>query len=268
MRLIFVLCKKKLRPVVLTFLVTTLLFPWVTQAFGVLYLLAPSRFFQWNENGMDGLVKEVIPLLQYLIPGFLAAWIFYSLTAFKRPDTFGQIVQALIFTFLIQSLVVGLGALLLVIGEGFFSVGVWDRKSEALLSAVIAVLLGFLSCYIASSDKLHRALRRVNITRQTSFPSQWYSAFSTRPRFVVLHLLDNRRLYGWPIEWPAEPTRGQFVIEDPSWLDGEGQEFQIGAEAIVIDVSNVQWVEFSQQNGEQHDEQGSSGNASLLQTNG
>ena len=47
---------------------------------------------------MDDLIKEVIPLLQYLIPGFLAAWIFYSLTAFKRPDTFGQIVQALIFT--------------------------------------------------------------------------------------------------------------------------------------------------------------------------
>lgn len=69
---------------------------------------------------MDGLVKEVIPLLQYLLPGFLAAWIFYALTAFKRPDTFGQIVQALIFTFVIQSLVVGLGSLLLLAGEHFF----------------------------------------------------------------------------------------------------------------------------------------------------
>lgn len=52
---------------------------------------------------MDDLVKEIIPLLQYLIPGFLAAWIFYSLTAFKKPDTFGQIVQALIFTLVIQA---------------------------------------------------------------------------------------------------------------------------------------------------------------------
>ncbi|GEM_PF-6301294 len=43
---------------------------------------------------MDDLVKEIIPLLQYLIPGFLSAWVFYSLTAFKRPNTFGQIVQA------------------------------------------------------------------------------------------------------------------------------------------------------------------------------
>ena len=43
---------------------------------------------------MDDLVKEVIPLLQYLIPGFVSAWFFYTLTSFKRPDTFGQIVQA------------------------------------------------------------------------------------------------------------------------------------------------------------------------------
>lgn len=62
---------------------------------------------------MDDLVKEIIPLLQYLIPGFLSTWIFYSLTAFKRPDTFGQIVQALIFTFVIQGAVLAVGSLCL-----------------------------------------------------------------------------------------------------------------------------------------------------------
>lgn len=55
--------------------------------------ICASSNFSLDWNGMDGLVKEVIPLLQYVLPGFLAAWIFYSLTAFKRPDTFGQIVQ-------------------------------------------------------------------------------------------------------------------------------------------------------------------------------
>lgn len=193
---------------------------------------------------MDDLIKEVIPLLQYLIPGFLAAWIFYSLTAFKRPDTFGQIVQALIFTFVIQSLVVGLGALLLVTGERYFSVGMWDRKSETLWSAVIAVLMGFISCHIASSDKLHALLRKLNITRQSSYPCEWYSAFSTRQRHVVLHLVDGKRLFGWPIEWPAEPARGQFVLEYPRWIDDSDKGIRTGAEIIVIDVSKVQWVEF------------------------
>lgn len=111
---------------------------------------------------------------------------------------------------LIQSLVVGLGALMLVTGERFFSVGFWDKKPEALWSAVIAVLLGFVSCHVASSDKLHSFLRKLKITTQTSYPCEWYSAFSSRPRFVVLHLLDDKRLYGWPIEWPSAPTRGQL----------------------------------------------------------
>ncbi|HEF4758300.1 TPA: hypothetical protein SAN82_000699 [Pseudomonas putida] len=192
---------------------------------------------------MDDLIKEVIPLLQYLIPGFLAAWIFYSLTAFKRPDTFGQIVQALIFTFVIQSLVVGMGALLLVAGERFFSVGLWDRNSETLWSAVLAVLMGVVSCHVASSDKLHAFLRKLKITRQSSYPCEWYSAFSTRQRHVVLHLIDGKRLFGWPIEWPAEPGGGQFVLEHPHWIEDTGQRFHTGAEVIVIDVSKVQWVE-------------------------
>jgi hypothetical protein len=191
-------------------------------------------------------VKEVIPLLQYLIPGFLTAWIFYSLTAFKRPDTFGQIVQALIFTFVIHGAVMVVKAGFLWIGSRGFIIGIWDQKAEASWSFVISVIVGFLSCYWATNDKLHDWLREKGITRQTSFPSEWYSAFSTRPRFVVLHLLDGRRLYGWPAEWPSEAAKGQFVIEDPCWIDETGKEVETGAEVIVIDASKIQWVEFSQ----------------------
>lgn len=195
---------------------------------------------------MDELVKEVIPLLQYLIPGFLTAWIFYSLTAFKRPDTFGQIVQALIFTLIIQAVVSTLGSLFILIGTEGLSIGVWDLKAKTAWSTIVAIALGLVSCYLANSDKLHTRLRDRGITRQTSFPSEWYSAFSTRPRFVVLTLLDGRRLYGWPAEWPSEPTKGQFVIEDPCWINENQEEVETGAEVIVIDASKIQWVEFSQ----------------------
>lgn len=193
---------------------------------------------------MDGLVKEVIPLLQYLIPGFLTAWIFYSLTAFKRPDTFGQIVQALIFTFVIHGAVLVVKAGLLWIGSKGYSVGLWDVKTEASWSFVISVLLGFLSCYWATNDKLHEWLRNIDVTKQTSYPSEWYSTFARHERFVVLHLVDERRLYGWPSEWPSDPSSGQFVIEGPSWLEGD-KERPFGADFVVIDSSKVQWVEFT-----------------------
>lgn len=198
---------------------------------------------------MDDLVKEVIPLLQYLIPVFLTAWIFYSLTAFKRPDTFGQIVQALIFTFVIHGAVLVIKAGLLWIGSKGYAAGVWDVKAEASWSFVISVLLGFLSCFWATNDRLHEWLRNRNITKQTSFPNEWYSTFARHERFVVLHLVDERRLYGWPTEWPSEPQSGQFVIEGPSWLDGD-KELPLGADFVVIAASKVQWVEFTSNQSE------------------
>ncbi|UUQ65179.1 DUF6338 family protein [Pseudomonas fuscovaginae UPB0736] len=195
---------------------------------------------------MDDLVKEVIPLLQYLIPGFLTAWIFYSLTAFKRPDTFGQIVQALIFTFVVHGIVLAISGLCLWIGSKGIVLGRWDEKAEALWSFVISVLIGLISCYLATSDKLHTWLRNRGITEQTSYPNEWYSTFSRYPRFVVLHLNDERRLYGWPSEWPNESTQGQFAIQNPAWLDDKGVQTPCGAQFLVIDASKVQWVEFDQ----------------------
>ncbi|MDH1511822.1 DUF6338 family protein [Pseudomonas mosselii] len=197
---------------------------------------------------MDDLVKEVIPLLQYLIPGFLTAWIFYSFTAFKRPDTFGQIVQALIFTFIIQLLVGLVEALALWLGKHVYAMGLWTPTTKSLWSGVVALALGGTSCYFACNDRLHSWLRDKGITKKTSHPTEWYSAFTGFQRFVVLHLVDERRLYGWPLHWPTEPKEGQFVIQDPSWLDDNGTEMPIAAEIFTIDASRVQWVEFTEKN--------------------
>lgn len=194
---------------------------------------------------MDDLVKEVIPLLQYLIPGFFTAWIFYSLTAFKRPDTFGQIVQALVFTFVIHGIVTGCGKLFLWIGGKFGPIGFWDQSAITVCTALTAVLLGLISCYLANTDLLHSLLRVLRLSSQTSFPSEWYSAFSKHKRFVVLNLVDGRRIYGWPLEWPTEPSQGQFVLHEPSWLDDDGAEIAIPAELFVIDAPKVEWVEFT-----------------------
>ncbi|WP_277761741.1 DUF6338 family protein [Pseudomonas sp. A34-9] len=193
---------------------------------------------------MDDLVKEVIPLLQYLIPGFLSAWIFYSLTAFKRPDTFGQIVQALIFTFVIHGAVLGIGAICLWVGSKGFSVGKWDAKVETMWAFVVSVTLGLVSCYLATNDKLHGWLRSRNVTKQTSYPSEWFSIFAQHHRLVTLHLSDERRVFGWPVEWPPESSSGQFVMQNPCWLDAEGAEVPFGAEFLLIDSGKVKWVEF------------------------
>ncbi|WP_313309270.1 DUF6338 family protein [Stutzerimonas nitrititolerans] len=194
---------------------------------------------------MDGLVTEIIPLLQYLIPGFVTAWIFYCFTSFKRPDTFGQIVQALIFTFLTHNIVLLIKSMLLWVGAHGSSFGPWSATVHSAWSAAVAVFLGFLASWLANNDRLHSRLRDIRLTSKTSHPNEWFSAFSKHKRFVVLHLEDERRLYGWPSEWPSEPSQGQFVMEQPSWLADDGSEIPMPADFLVIAATKVQWVEFT-----------------------
>lgn len=37
--------------------------------------------------------SEAMSILMFLLPGFLAAAIFYSLTSHPKPDAFGQVIQ-------------------------------------------------------------------------------------------------------------------------------------------------------------------------------
>jgi hypothetical protein len=68
--------------------------------------------------------------------------------------------------------------------------------------------------------------------------------------YVVLHLKDERRLYGWPIEWPSVPDRGHFLLVQASWLK-DTEEIPIkGVKSILIDVNDVRWVEFMEKTWE------------------
>jgi hypothetical protein len=194
---------------------------------------------------MEGLAQELIPFLQYLLPGFVTSWLFYALTSYQRPGQFEQIVQALIFTFLIQVGVTLIKYFCFWVGEVWWVVGVWDKTAEPVWAVIMAVLLGLGFSYFANTDKLHAVLRKVGVTRETSYPSEWYNSFLSNESYIVLHLRDERRMMGWPREWPSSPIKGQFVLELPAWLAEDGAHLPLqGAAYFVIDVKEVFWVEF------------------------
>ena len=182
-------------------------------------------------------------LLQYLLPGFLAAWVFYGFTSYPKPSQFERIVQALVFTLLIQSVVFIERWVALAFGR-IHSFGSWTNQSESLAATVTAILMGAAFSFYANNDEFHRFVRKFRITRETSFPSEWFGAFTKNVTYVVLHFEDERRLYGWPIEWPSEPNAGHFVLAQPSWIvDGEDAPIT-GVESVIVNVKDVKWVEF------------------------
>lgn len=188
--------------------------------------------------------KEILTLLTQLMPGFLTAWVVYGLTTYTKPAQFERIVQALIYSFIVNALVGLFKPILLFVGE-FVQVGTWNQHSDLTASAFIAIGLGILLSYFMTNDVFFGFARRIHITSRTPYPSEWYGAFAGKPRFVVLHLEGSRRISGYPIEWPTEPTAGHFRLSEAAWLDDANNEIPLdGNESILIPAKQVEMVEF------------------------
>lgn len=178
---------------------------------------------------------EAMSLLMFLLPGFVAAAVFYWLTSHPKPGAFERIIQALIFTMFVQVVVK--------------TVSPWKETRELILSVLAAIVFGLLAVYALNKDFPHRCLRRLGITRENSYPSEWYSAFDRHANcYLVLHLKDERRLYGWPTEWPSRPDEGHFLIEEVEWLNDDGERRPAESVAgMVVPASEVEMVEFLSQ---------------------
>lgn len=196
--------------------------------------------------------NEAVGLLTYLLPGFVAAAIFYSLTSFPRPGAFERVIVALIFTVIGQTIAdIGFSAFTETGGSAGPS-GEW----KPLASILVAVALGLGASILSNTDLLHRLLRRVGLTRETSYPSEWYSTFTQMgdSHWIVLHLAGERRLYGYAKEWPSNPERGHFRINEPEWLGEDGEPTPAeSVAAVLIPATAVTMKEFiptSHRNGD------------------
>ena len=192
---------------------------------------------------MGEVSKDILTLLTQLLPGFLTAWVVYGLTTYTKPPQFERIVQALIYSFIINGVVSILEWVFLFAGR-FVIIGIWDRSSELVASTFVAVLLGLTLSHFMRFDSFFGMARRLKLTSRTQYPSEWYGAFASKPRYLVLHITGGRRISGYPLEWPTEPTVGHFRLTDAAWIDDDNIENPLDAdESILIEAKQVEMVE-------------------------
>jgi hypothetical protein len=187
--------------------------------------------------------SEVIGVITYLLPGFVAAWVFYGLTTHPRKTPFERVIQAVIFTAIIQGIVAG-GRL---IYEHYHAQGLdwgeWGEISNQVIALIVAVVIGLSFAALANNDWVHAVLRWACITRRTSYSSNWYSALKQR-RYVTLHLKGRRRVYGWPYEFPDQPKNDVFVLMNAFWVPDEGDPIPLPqVERLVVRADDVRWIE-------------------------
>ena len=189
---------------------------------------------------MSWATSEVVAVLTFLLPGFVGAAAFYSLTSHPKPGEFDRVAQALVFTTVGQAI-----AWLVRLLVGVWTEYEWPAGLELTAAVLSAVAVALLAVYVSNHDIIHGALRRIGVTGETSYPSELYSAFAEHPDcYVVLHLRGARRLYGWAEEWPSRPPNGYFRISEAIWLDGEQPTPLTGVVAVLVRAIDVEMIEF------------------------
>jgi hypothetical protein len=192
---------------------------------------------------MDIFKVDLIQLLNHLMPGFLAAAIFHGFTAHAKPTPFERVVQALIFSTILQIPVFFVKKYFLPIGGSWFIDGQWSAESSLLLSVILAIAFGFMLAICANNNIPHGRCPRF-VTTRTSYPSEWFHSFYINACYVYLTLKDGNRLYGWPVEFPDAVDSGHFVLTNAQWVmdDNTEQKF-VENHYILVRASEVEFVE-------------------------
>ncbi|MGC0826625.1 DUF6338 family protein [Pantoea agglomerans] len=198
---------------------------------------------------MDAVSGDLFKILMLLLPGFLTAWIFHAFTAYPKPSQFERVIQALIFTVFIQASLFFIEPLLIWVGK-LYSFGPWNADAKNFWSYLSAVTIGVIFSKLANNDRFHSLMRDLKVTKQTSYHCEWFGTFNDNITHVILHLNDDRRVFGWPEEWPADPEKGQFILRNPSWVTENGYLDMPTVKFIMFKTSDIKWVEFMQDNPE------------------
>ena len=200
---------------------------------------------------MSLIAKDLPTLVFMLLPGFIAAGVFFTLTAHPKSSEFERLIQALIFTAILRVMTITARGILVFFGKHIAFLGIWSEETELIWSVFLALPVGLIFAYMANYDKFHKLFRSAMITTRTSYPSEWYGAFVREKRWVILHLTGGRRLYGWPEEWPDQSDRGHFLLDEPEWiLDNNDRAPLYRVKRFMVPASEVVMVEFLKEDAE------------------
>jgi Family of unknown function (DUF6338) len=198
-------------------------------------------------------MPQAIEILFLLLPGFIAAWLFYSLTGHKKPSSFERIVQALIFTAVIRVFV-------FLLSLSGFPINRWGDEAQFSISVGLGVLVGILFTLGSNYNSFHAVMQFFRVTKKDSTPA-WYHNLFKYERFLVLTLRGGDRIQGWARHWPEDHDDGHFALENARWLDKDDDHVNIdNVVNTIIPAKKVLFVQICEKTRSEKEQNFSSEN--------
>lgn len=187
---------------------------------------------------------DIIHIFMFLLPGVLAATIFYSITAFIKPPPFGQIFHALAFTAFGQAAT----SVIQILIRQSNPDSIWLQSLILALPTTTAVLAALILAILINRDLIHKKLRSIGVTRETPYPTI-ITAFQIYDNcYVILHLKDSRRIFGYVIQWPTTPQDNHLNLTEAQWLSHDSSNHNPDDPrriyAILISLNDIAFIEF------------------------
>jgi hypothetical protein len=188
---------------------------------------------------------ESLKIFLVLLPGFLSSIIFTVLVVRKTPDHFSKFIEALVFSFIIYTVVVGIFHIELALGPERSDI---QRINPQFLIAtiVLAVFIPVVMGFFITNDLHMRPLRFLRITTKTARDTTWLDVFTAQKRYVIVNLTGGRRVFGWPLYFSHNPKEGLLYLYDPEWIDDDGNYIKLNIHGLfIVEKGSIESIEFT-----------------------
>jgi hypothetical protein len=198
---------------------------------------------------------DLVPILVFLLPGFLTMGVIELLVVCRPKDTFDKVVLAFVLTFLNLLLFSVSRWVLEKVGGYICSSWTFDHVNfytpgNLILILICSVGLGLAWSYEATNENMLEWLRLKSFTTRTHKPSTWRETFvHGKGRWVVVHLKDGRRIFGYPLHYSDGPEERSIHLEPAMWLTEEdGVTKQSPPTTLLLDENiGIEFIEFVEQ---------------------
>lgn len=190
-------------------------------------------------------LKDIVPILLFLLPGFLTTRVIGILAIRRESDSFDKVIQAFVFTF-VNMLCFSVARWVLehLSGLKFDRVDFYTTGNLVLM-VTCSVGIGLACSWEINNEPLLRKLRGLGLTKKTYKPGVWMETFQHVERYVVVHLVDGRRVYGFPRFYSDRDGERSLFLEDASWLNDQNNLLNQTRMSIYLDEkSGILLIEF------------------------
>ena len=199
---------------------------------------------------------QALLALFLLLPGFVSARIARLLNARSQQSDLERVIQALIHSFLIYIVYLGVfGAKLpfdwisvaTSTSGTHFQIVVY--RPRVLTLGALSLCLGFIWGIVKGHDLHMSALRRLGMTERTSRESVWNDVFLKQAGVVQVGLGDGRAALGILDRYSDTGEEGSLFLRQASWVGEDNSLSPIyGPGLLLTKSSDIKFVMFLDEN--------------------